>query len=192
MSHKIRGRKTSTGEYNLMIKLTYQAPGYEAAKVAITSSDLKDALRIFKEKTHVDATVVEVAEKNIPALESVLPEGLELLPHGGCAGYEIWLSSPKYSGEEKIAPLKLSESPSPAPVVENLPLHNSYEVSNTKGIYANTEKSVKNGRGRPKKELQANFLDILSDPSMTLMKKSEKLGIHFTTVQRRMKKLSKI
>lgn len=83
-----------------MNRLIYCGDIMERVKAYVQPTDLKDALKFFKEKTGMDATMVEVAEKIVPVLEGVIPEGIELLPHGGVLTFEIWLSSPQWRGGE--------------------------------------------------------------------------------------------
>lgn len=84
-------------------RVVYVGNIIERVKAYVLPSDLPDALKAFKERTGLDATMVEVSEKIFPVLETVIPEGIELLI-GGCSHYEIRLSSEKWKGMEKVIP----------------------------------------------------------------------------------------
>jgi len=187
----------------------------ERVKAYVVASDLPDALKAFRETKGMDATMVEVSPKIFPILEDIMPEGVELISRGGVAAWEIWLSAPDVKEKAKsivvidkdvieeisgkpgwgMATLEITDPQDaigvPTPAVK--PLDTAICIidkgKDTTPIFAKTLSKTKRGRGRPKKELQTNFLDILSDKSMNLEEKGKILGIHFTTVQRRMKKL---
>lgn len=85
-----------------MNRLVYVGDIMEREKAFVEPDDLKDALRYFKEKTGVEAELVEVADKIIPVLKDIIPAGIELLPHGGISGWEIRLSSPLWQAQENV------------------------------------------------------------------------------------------
>jgi len=96
-----------------MVDLCYCGDIMERVKAVVLPSDLVDALKYFKEKTGKDATRVEVSAKVAPIIQGVMPDGVELLPHGGIMTYEIWLTAlPKPFSAEVV------ETPAPNPTLK--------------------------------------------------------------------------
>jgi len=85
-----------------MDRLVYIGDIMERINAFVEPDDLKDALRFFKEKTGVEAELVEVADKIMPVLKDAIPAGIELQSHGGILGWEIHLSSPLWQAQETV------------------------------------------------------------------------------------------
>jgi hypothetical protein len=85
-------------------RLVYVGDIMERSKACVIPDDLKNALVFFKDKTGVDAQMVEVAENIVPVIKDAIPEGVDLLPHRGVATWEIRLSSPKWQVQEILSP----------------------------------------------------------------------------------------
>lgn len=59
----------------------------------VSMGDVGMALEDFKANTGMDAISMRLSPKRFAALEGQFPEGLKVLPHGGCLAYEVWLSA---------------------------------------------------------------------------------------------------
>jgi hypothetical protein len=84
---------------------------WERSDARAQPSDLKVAIKSFKEKTGMDVEMIYLNSKMIPRLETSVPEGIEIIEHNGVASWEIWLE-----GNKPI----IHQEPPPVPEVENL------------------------------------------------------------------------
>src|SRR4030043_1006075 len=84
------------------VRLAYCGDIMDRLKAIAQPSDLVKALEYFKERTGTPAEVIEVSPKLIASLGSVVPDGVELLPNDGVLTWEIWLSSRKWDGFNKV------------------------------------------------------------------------------------------